>query len=49
MLAEALFADMVRQGLLTLPTIVGAGPPPRIPVATLEEILADLDESRADR
>ena len=49
MLADALLADMVQQGLLTMPTVVGAGPPPSIPVATLEEILADLDESRADR
>ena len=47
--AEARLAELVRQGNAVLPQIVGAGPPPRIPVMTLREILDDLDESRADR
>ena len=49
LLGDALLADMVRRGELTLPTVTGVGPPPRIPVASMEEILAELDESRADR
>lgn len=49
MLADVLLAEMVREGVLTLPTVVGEGAPPRLPVAPLHEILADLDESRSDR
>jgi antitoxin (DNA-binding transcriptional repressor) of toxin-antitoxin stability system len=49
LLADALLADMVQQGVLTMPTVIGAGAPPRIPVAPLDELLAELDESRADR
>ena len=49
LLADVLLADMVRQGALTMPTVIGAGAPPRLPVAPLDEILAELDESRADR
>ena len=49
LLADALLADMVRRGELTLPAVIGGGPPPRFPVASLNEILAELDESRADR
>ncbi len=49
MLADVLLADMVREGVLTLPTVVREGAPPRLPVAPLSEILADLDESRRDR
>ena len=49
MLADAWVAAMVREGAMTLPTIVGQGPPPRLPVANADEILASLDDSRADR
>lgn len=49
MLADAWVASMVREGAMTLPTIIGQGPPPRLPVAPLSELLAELDESRADR
>ena len=49
LLADPLIADMVTRGVMTLPT-VSVGPlPPRVPVMSLEEILADLDDSRADR
>lgn len=47
--ALVMLADMVRRGELTLPTATRGGPPPRLPVASLAEILAELDESRADR
>ena len=40
--------DVVLHGV-DVPQIVRGGPPPRIPVAPLHEILEDLDESRADR
>lgn len=41
----------VREGWLTPATNPRAGPPPRAPIPglTLEELLQDLDESRADR
>ena len=49
-LADAFLADAVRSGVLTPPTLAASGPPPAPPaVARLEEVLADLDESRSDR
>ena len=49
-LADAFLAEAVRSGVLTPPRLAASGPPPKPkPVATLEEILADLDESRRDR
>ncbi len=49
-LADAFLAEAVRSGALAPPALVGSGPPPRpIPVASLDEVLADLDESRRDR
>jgi antitoxin (DNA-binding transcriptional repressor) of toxin-antitoxin stability system len=46
---DANMAELVRKGILKPATIVGKGPPPRSPTMTLEEILKDLDEARADR
>ena len=49
-LADAFLADAVRSGVMTPPALAGSGPPPAPPgVAPLEEVLADLDESRSDR
>ena len=49
-LADAFLAEAVRSGVLTPPRLAASGPPPKpAPVATLDEILADLDESRRDR
>ena len=49
-LADTFLADAVRSGVLTPPALAASGPPPApAPVATLDEILADLDESRRDR
>ncbi len=49
-LADAFLADAIRSGVLTPPRLNASGPPPKPkPVATLEEILTDLDESRRDR
>ncbi|MCY4310088.1 MAG: hypothetical protein OXC54_02050 [Rhodospirillaceae bacterium] len=49
-LADAFLAEAVRSGVLTPPRLSASRPPPKPkPVATLEEVLADLDESRRDR
>ena len=49
-LADALLAEEVRQGQLTPPAPANAGPPPTpAPVATIEELMAELDKVRADR
>ncbi len=49
-LADAFLADAVRSGVMTPPPLAASGPPPAPPaVARLEEVLADLDESRSDR
>ena len=49
-LADAMLADAVREGLLTPPTAPGSGPPPAPPpIMSLEESLALLDEIRSDR
>ena len=49
-LADAFLADAVRSGVLTPPALAGSGPPPKpAPVARLDEVLAELDESRRDR
>lgn len=48
-LADAALADAVRKGWIT-PAVHRTGrPPPRAPVAPLEEILAELDRDREDR
>ena len=48
-LADALLAAMVVRGSLTLPTVIGGGPPPRLPVPNADEILESLAASRANR
>lgn len=48
-LEDAFLAEAVRQGWMTPPSNPSPGPPPSIPVATLETILRELDEDRADR
>ena len=49
-LADALLAEEVRRGRLTPPALANAGPPPTpAPVATLDGLMAELDEDRADR
>jgi antitoxin (DNA-binding transcriptional repressor) of toxin-antitoxin stability system len=44
--ADAILAEAVREGWLKAPLIVREGPPPRLPVAPLEEILAELRRDR---
>ena len=49
-LADAFLADAVRSGVLAPPALTGSGPPPKpVPVASLDEVLAELDENRRDR
>ena len=49
-LADAFLAESVRSGVLAPPPLAGSGPPPRpAPVASLDEVLAELDETRHDR
>lgn len=48
-LANAFLAEAVRSGVLTPPIATSGRPPKRAPVATLDEILIDLDRSRRDR
>ena len=49
-LADAFLAEAVRSGVLSPPTLTTPGPPPRpAPVASLRELLAELDENRSDR
>jgi hypothetical protein len=45
--ADALLADAVRQGLIT-PAALPPGPPPP-GVISLEQLLAEIDQSREDR
>lgn len=48
--ADAFLAEAVRSGVMTPPALATSGPPPAPPaVAHLEEVLADLDESRSER
>jgi len=46
---DELIAQGVREGWLTPAKIPPGDPPPRKPVMTLEELMKDLDEARADR
>ncbi len=47
-LEDAALAEAVRNGWLTPPLAVSE-PPPRYPLAPLDELLAELDDDRADR
>lgn len=48
-LADALLAEAVRKGWVTPPAMPAPGPPPRQPVAPLEEILRGLEDDRSER
>jgi antitoxin (DNA-binding transcriptional repressor) of toxin-antitoxin stability system len=48
-LADAVVAEAVRSGWLTPPRMREAGPPPRIPVATTEQLLRELERDREER
>jgi antitoxin (DNA-binding transcriptional repressor) of toxin-antitoxin stability system len=47
--SDAVLAEMIRKGWMTPPARPLTGPPPRAPVATLAELMRELDADRADR
>ena len=49
LLADAQLAQAVRDGWLTPPVLPASDPPPRLPVAPLEDILRELREDRDER
>jgi len=49
LLGDALLAEAVREGWVTPPILVAAGPPPRKPVMKLHDLLKDLESDREDR
>lgn len=49
MTPEEWLAEAIRTGLITPATSTEKGPPPNLPIAPLEEILAELDRDREDR
>jgi hypothetical protein len=42
-------AEAVRKGWITPAEVVSEEPPPRLPVASVKELLQELAEDRADR
>jgi antitoxin (DNA-binding transcriptional repressor) of toxin-antitoxin stability system len=49
LLADAMLADAVRNGWISAPVSARSGPPPRLPVAPLADLLSELDRDRSDR
>jgi antitoxin (DNA-binding transcriptional repressor) of toxin-antitoxin stability system len=49
LVADAQLAEAVRKGWITPPSMVGEGPPPRVPVAPLRDILRELARDRDER
>ncbi len=47
--ADAVLAELVRNGWVTPAACPLTGPPPRAPVIAFEELMRELDEARADR
>jgi antitoxin (DNA-binding transcriptional repressor) of toxin-antitoxin stability system len=49
--ADESWAELIHQGVVTPATIVGKGPPPRMPIkgVTIDQLMKELDEDRADR
>jgi antitoxin (DNA-binding transcriptional repressor) of toxin-antitoxin stability system len=49
LLSDALLAEAVREGWMTAPLVIAEGPPPRLPVATWDDLEHELDADRGDR
>ena len=49
LLSDAMMAEAVRRGWLTPPALIGAGPPPRIPVLAFATLMDQLGRDREDR
>jgi prevent-host-death family protein len=49
LLADALLAEAVRKGWLSVPSVRDPTPPPRVPVTDLKSLLAELSADRDER
>ena len=49
LLADATLAEAVRKGWITPPALPAHEPPPRLPVAHLDDLLRELEHDRAER
>ena len=49
MTSDALLAEAMRRGWLAAPMVVREGPPPRAPVASLDDVLGELRKDRDER
>jgi prevent-host-death family protein len=49
LLADALLADAMRQGLITPPALPSADVPPRKPVMSFRQLKRDLEQDRSER
>ena len=49
LLADAVLAEAIRQGWLTPPVGAAEAAPPSVPIAPLEDLLAELERDREDR
>jgi antitoxin (DNA-binding transcriptional repressor) of toxin-antitoxin stability system len=49
LLSDALLAEAVRKGWLTLPRLVGGDPPPRKPIMTFRDLMQELQHDREER
>ena len=49
LLGDALLADAVRKGWIVPALVATGGPPPRLPVAPLRDLLRELEKDREDR
>jgi antitoxin (DNA-binding transcriptional repressor) of toxin-antitoxin stability system len=49
LLADAVLAEAVKKGWLRAPLSVAEGPPPRLPVTGIDEVLAGLERDRHGR
>ncbi len=49
LLSDALLAEAVRKGWLTLPRLAGGDPPPRKPIMTFTDLMEELQHDREDR
>ncbi len=49
LLADALLADAMRQGLITPPALPSTDAPPRKPATTLRQLKRELEQDRGER
>lgn len=49
LVADAMLAEAVREGLVVPPARMAEGPPARSPIMSFRELMEDLDHDREDR